>query len=314
MSELLPSNVDFWWTILTGLLGGTIAFLLSRTAEARGFAAAREKQTEIVAPDLGNSQVRQIETALRSLFRSSGHHFHSDDLQKILEPIVKENLQIRGKLESTEARLTEQSHQLKSYIAQAQTDGLTGLSNRRCFDDILERRVNERIRRRLRFSLLLIDIDHFKVFNDAYGHLAGDMVLKGVAAILTKLTRDSDCVARYGGEEFAIVLADSDLENAIGVAERIRTQVERHHFCVNEVVLHVTTSVGVTELQPNDSVTAAVERADAALYDAKSTGRNQTHYHDLTQTQRVPVLQFNESEKRTERSAPVIERDSATTI
>ena len=314
MSELLPSNVDFWWTILTGLLGGTIAFLLSRTAEARGFAAARRKQSDAAEPDLGNSEVRQIETALRSLYRSSGHHFHSDDLQKILEPIVKENLQLRARLESSEARLEEQSHQLKSYIAQAQTDGLTGLANRRCFDDILERRVNERIRRRLRFSLLLIDIDHFKVFNDAYGHLAGDMVLKGVASILTRLMRDSDCVARYGGEEFAIVLADSNLENAIGVAERIRTQIERHYFCINEVELHVTASVGVTELQPNDSVTAAVERADAALYEAKASGRNQTHYHDLTETHHVPVLQLNEPAESGEQRASTIELDRAATL
>jgi len=293
MSEYLPTNIDFWWTLVTGLLGGTVAFVLARTAEERGMAVVRktvDEQPMTVVTVPGHSQLTQIETALRSLLRADGRKFDPEDLRRILEPIIKENLQLRARLESADAKLEEQACQLKSYIAQAQTDSLTGLSNRRCFDDLLERRVGERHRRRMRYSLLLIDIDHFKVFNDAFGHLAGDMVLKGVASILNTIMRDTDLVARYGGEEFAIILADSDLENAVGVAERIRTQIEKSFFCVNDSVLHVTASVGVTELQTEDSIVDVVERADAALYEAKASGRNQTHSHDVHGVTQVPML------------------------
>jgi diguanylate cyclase (GGDEF)-like protein len=155
-------------------------------------------------------------------------------------------------------------------------DPLTGVHNRRYLDDYLEREV-ERARRHGRpLSVLLADIDHFKVVNDKFGHLAGDFALQGMAVRLIALSRKDELLARYGGEEFALVLPETDLERALLCGERIRRAVVDQPFEFEGEQYPVTISVGVATLAPDQDVTAAdlLREADDRLYQAKRAGRN----------------------------------------
>jgi len=158
-------------------------------------------------------------------------------------------------------------------------DGLTGIANRRHFDQFLEQLWLQSARNRELVGLIICDIDFFKAYNDTYGHLQGDECLKQVAATLkNSLKRQGDFVARYGGEEFVVVLPDSDVEGAIKVAETLRNNVESlgipHRL--SSITPKVTISLGVAIGHANSSDTpkTLIEAADAALYQAKQNGRN----------------------------------------
>jgi two-component system, cell cycle response regulator len=153
----------------------------------------------------------------------------------------------------------------------ARTDGLTGIANHRAFQEFLQQHFHEARRYRQPLTLTLIDVDHFKQFNDAFGHQAGDEVLKRVARILRENVRQADFVARYGGEEFAIVFPSTDIESAMQVAERLRQAIEQAEWEHRPV----TASFGVASLlfcmkTPHELIAAA----DTALYQAKAAGRN----------------------------------------
>ncbi len=164
---------------------------------------------------------------------------------------------------------------------QAVTDELTGLSNRRRFQEVLAGEVERSRRFGQPLGLVMLDIDNFKKVNDTYGHPAGDLVLKEVARILREYSREIDEPARYGGEELAVVLPGTDLEGAFQLAERVRTGIEGLRLPIrtaDDEPLRVTASFGVATL-PNGSMDprALVAGADAALYAAKHAGKNQTH-------------------------------------
>lgn len=186
------------------------------------------------------------------------------------------------------AALEEQLRQSSSTIAglqgelerarqEASLDGLTGIANRRTFDVELARLAAEASRTRTALSIAMIDIDHFKAFNDTYGHPLGDQLLRVVAKILTACVKGGDLVARYGGEEFSVVLPYTRLENAVQVAGQIRRAIAS-----NRVVLRngrrdlgsVTVSIGVAEFEPGEAPGDTVARADRSLYQAKAAGRN----------------------------------------
>jgi diguanylate cyclase (GGDEF)-like protein len=155
------------------------------------------------------------------------------------------------------------------------TDGLTGIYNYRYFRQRLEEEVARAKRYGSTHGLLILDIDHFKIFNDKYGHLQGDEMLKSVAKILRANTRDVDAVARYGGEEFAVLLSEVDLEEAIVYAERIRVAVEETRLKLpNGTMAGVTVSLGVSVCEKALDEQEFIRRADKALYRAKELGRN----------------------------------------
>ena len=151
------------------------------------------------------------------------------------------------------------------------TDGLTGLTNHRSMMQRLKEETLRAERNKRPFSIIMADVDHFKAFNDTFGHPAGDEVLKRVAALLRESTRTIDCVARYGGEEFAIVLPETEGAGALEVAERMRKRVEAEPFAKRAITL----SIGIAEF-PRDgrSLESLVAAADRALYRAKGGGRN----------------------------------------
>ena len=152
------------------------------------------------------------------------------------------------------------------------TDPLTGLTNRRQLKERMDVELSKARRHGHPLSAIMTDIDHFKSINDTFGHGAGDAVLVGVASILKQTCRKEDIVTRYGGEEFVVVLPDSPAAAALDCAERIRKAIEENVF--PEIDRKVTVSLGVTLFAPTDTEDSFIGRADAALYEAKASGRN----------------------------------------
>ncbi|MFC6488644.1 PleD family two-component system response regulator [Nitratireductor sp. GCM10026969] len=196
----------------------------------------------------------------------------------LLRPVERQELIARLR---TQIRRKRYNDSLRSSVARtvemAVTDPLTGLHNRRYMDSHLRTLFDRADARERPLSLILIDIDRFKVINDTWGHDSGDAVLKELAARLRTNLRAIDLVCRYGGEEFVIVMPDTELFIAEKVAERIRAEVAHEPFPKGkgEEGLEVTASLGVAAMrQPGDTVEALLKRADVALYEAKSGGRN----------------------------------------
>lgn len=163
----------------------------------------------------------------------------------------------------------------KMYKELSITDDLTQLYNSRYFYSKLEEEINRSARYKHPLSLLLIDIDNFKILNDKYGHLEGDKVLSMSGKIIKDCLRKTDSAYRYGGEEFTIILPGIGFEAAVNAAERIRKQISSHGFtCFTNQVLHITVSVGACQFKPEEEMEAFVKRADNAMYVAKKEGKN----------------------------------------
>jgi len=186
----------------------------------------------------------------------------------------------RGRLAAVVETLRDMTDEKLAQIALEQLatrDGLTGLANRRCFDETLHAEWTRALRQRQPLSLLMVDVDNFKAYNDANGHLGGDECLKRIATAVASEMRANDLVARYGGEEFAVILPNQSLKGAASVAERIRTRVEQLQV-PNRMTPgpHVTVSIGAATAiaSPDNNASELVAIADAALYRAKHMGRN----------------------------------------
>jgi diguanylate cyclase len=192
--------------------------------------------------------------------------------------------QVMERIDELERRLQEAQEairDLRSRLARAErnasTDSLTGIANRRGFSELLHGAVAEAARRREALSLLMIDIDHFKAFNDRYGHHVGDHVLRLVATALASLPGGAKAASRFGGEEFAVILPNVAIDNALALAERTRAALAERRFIMRgsgETLSQITISIGVAELRSREHTESLVRRADAALYRAKRSGRN----------------------------------------
>lgn len=190
-----------------------------------------------------------------------------------IAPLLDENGQVERYL-SIQTDITAQKNEERARFeaeTRAATDVLTGLYNRRRLDQELEKAVERRNRYELDFSIMLLDMDHFKSVNDTYGHLVGDDVLIALADLLRQEARKVDTLGRWGGEEFLIICPGVDVDGARTLAERIRSAVETHRF---ETVGLKTISVGVVSCTRDETITGLLARADAALYEAKESGRN----------------------------------------
>ena len=159
-------------------------------------------------------------------------------------------------------------------IRVASHDPLTGVNNRTGLDRVLDREIELARRHLTPLSVIMIDVDRFKSINDSYGHVVGDYALKGIADCMVTCARDSDIVFRYGGEEFVIVLSNTSLDGASFLAERIRETVEDLTVDVDETQLDITVSLGVASFAGDDNRVRLLEKADKALYESKSRGRN----------------------------------------
>ncbi|HYD18930.1 MAG TPA: GGDEF domain-containing protein, partial [Patescibacteria group bacterium] len=180
-------------------------------------------------------------------------------------------------LETSSGQVKELKKNLDNVRREALTDGLTGVANRKAFDKQILDLVEEATANATPLTLMMLDIDFFKKFNDAYGHVVGDQVLKLVARTLVDNVKGRDMVARYGGEEFAVLLPETPLAAAMKVAEMLRRTVE-HKEVVNKTTQEnlgrITLSMGVAEYLPGENISRVIERADEALYRSKKAGRN----------------------------------------
>jgi diguanylate cyclase len=207
-----------------------------------------------------------------------------DQVKAVVESLAKSTREMRDSNKALEERLrlskTEVNNlqqSLEAIRAESLTDPLTGLGNRKYFDRSIDMAVQNALANGEPLSLLMFDIDHFKSFNDSYGHLTGDQVLRLVGMSLKQTIKGQDITARYGGEEFAVVLPNTALRQALTVADHIRRAVmakELKKKSTGEILGRVTISVGVSMLKPDDDTRSLLERADACLYAAKRNGRN----------------------------------------
>lgn len=189
----------------------------------------------------------------------------------------EDGLQLKARLDGAMSEIAGLQDGLQSIRLESRTDALTGLANRKHFDETIDEMVRSADQRGEPLSLLMIDIDHFKSFNDTFGHVTGDQILRLVAMSLKASIKGQDIAARYGGEEFAIVLPNTALKQGITVADHVRRAVmakELKKKSTGEIVGRVTISIGVAALLQNDTNETLIERADKCLYAAKRNGRN----------------------------------------
>lgn len=194
----------------------------------------------------------------------------------LFKPVRFAELLLRLRRVLKERQLTQERVKMLEQLRKlATTDGLTKLYNSRHFYSQLTKEVDRTIRYNPPLSLLLLDIDHFKRYNDTYGHLEGDKVLVRLAQIIESCLRKLDTAYRYGGEEFTVILPETSAEEAETVAQRIRVTVEEERFFPRpEEEVQVTVSIGVTQYQASEELTTFIKRADTAMYASKQEGRN----------------------------------------
>jgi diguanylate cyclase len=190
-------------------------------------------------------------------------------------------LEVNGRAERMRSRIAELEREaadlhsrLDSEKQGARVDPLTGIANRKSFEERFAQEIAQKPRAELNVAMLLWDLDNFKIVNDSYGHRAGDRVLQSVAACFMAAVRGDDFVARIGGEEFVMLLSGTTMTQAVLIANQVRSAVEALRFHFRGTPVRVTVSCGLTKLQENDAAGAAFDRADAALYRAKRNGKN----------------------------------------
>jgi diguanylate cyclase len=242
-----------------------------------------------------NSVTRAIESVQRSTeeygqeLANASERLDGDDQSKIKEVVEgltaattrvqTENKTLENQLAETTAELGRLRENLDQVRRDAMTDGLTGLTNRKAFDESLEAICMKAESEAKGVTLAIIDIDHFKGFNDAWGHQIGDQVLRYVSSVIGRMGSSPRVAARYGGEEFAIIFPNEGGRTALAVLEEIRTEVSSRSLkrrSTNEDLGAITVSAGYAERLAGESIASFVERADAALYASKHAGRNRT--------------------------------------
>ena len=229
----------------------------SATTYSESLAEATEKLTAVTDTD-----------ALRSII---------DRLVKGTEEMEQNNKKLEAHLSASREEIEQLQQNLHAVRTESMTDPLTTLSNRKFFDQSLAKIMAEARLKDEPLSLLMCDIDHFKSFNDSYGHLTGDHVLRLVAIAVKQNVKGQDIAARYGGEEFVVALPNTTLQSAITVAEHVRRAVMSKELVkrsTGEKLGRVTISIGSAVLHPNDTAQTLIDRADKCLYAAKRNGRN----------------------------------------
>ncbi|MEO8269378.1 MAG: GGDEF domain-containing protein [Aureliella sp.] len=271
---------------LTGIIAGVavVASLFHRQGERQKFAVSEESNesdrilgiadqlqviSQRVAADVSahNEKVVHISDRL-----STPNEVPAQDLSTISE-IITANQAMQGQLADAQMRIARQSRLIEQVTHQARTDALTGLSNRRALNEFILNSIDNATDA-THTGLLMIDIDHFKSFNDNFGHTIGDAVLASFARAISVCCGESCYAARYGGEEFAVVLSASSPEELALKAATVRYYVSQQTINCDDLQLKITASGGMCELHSGDTCQVVYERADEGLYQAKNAGRN----------------------------------------
>ena len=270
----------------TSLVARVKSILTSPTPHngTRDDAAEMEAALEVVLAD-ERHVIRASRQQMLNLLLST--YENAVEQNRELSRTQRELKTLNEQLQAQTRQIQEQQTKLQEANAQLQAlaalDGLTGLFNHRAFKEKLEEELQRAVRYHLPLSLLLLDVDRFKQYNDTYGHPAGDEVLKMVARLLLQSPREIDFVARYGGEEFVVLLPNTDRAAALILAERLRLAIETAPWPQRAV----TASFGATTLTPATANGAAlIAEADEALYHSKETGRNRVTHADEMELER----------------------------
>jgi diguanylate cyclase len=239
-----------------------VAAIIDQTqTDARGYGAHLSGVTKELGPLGENDAAKQI--IARLLARTNS--------------FLDRTAEIETRLTTASTQITNLNSELDAARREATTDRLTGLGNRRQFDERLDAGIKAANETDRSLALVVFDLDNFKKFNDEKGHLVGDQVLRHVGRQTERAVRDGDTAVRYGGEEFALILPGATLESARAIAERLRVTFDLNPLIrrdTREEIGHVTISAGVAVYRPEESAAAFIERADRALYTAKHKGRN----------------------------------------
>ncbi len=257
----IGERIDKVGTQIAGEIEQVMAMIEASIGTADDYSRSLAGATENMTNDNDREQIRIIVESLVSATREV------ETKNKVMQQSLKDSRQeIRELQENLEVVRTE-----------SLTDPLTTLSNRKFFDGAIERLIKQTAATGEPLAVILTDIDHFKKFNDVYGHLTGDQVLRLVAVSLKHNVKGQDVAARYGGEEFAVVLPSTTLDQAVTVADHIRRAVQSKELMrrsTGETLGRVTISLGVAVWRPGDDVASILDRADKCLYAAKAAGRN----------------------------------------
>lgn len=251
---------------------------------ATGERIARELNGVIHAMNAAGQSASDYGAELQTAAERLSHDLTGDALKEVLAGItratvkmVDENRELSQQLQKSSRDMDDMRRTLRQVRAEAMTDALTGLANRKLFDETLRNRLREASVSRTPLCLFLCDIDHFKRFNDTWGHLTGDQIIRFVSSTLQRFAPPGGLAARYGGEEFAVVLPRMTLANARELAERIRQTIESKTLVrksTGEDLGRITVSSGVALARLDETPTSLIERADACLYASKRSGRN----------------------------------------
>ncbi len=245
------------------IMAGTLTSFLDIGGEFNSNLDSYAKQLQVV------KDIHEIQTVRDLLLKETL------SLKEHTAQMIREVHQANQRVESANQKIEKLKQQMEKIKQEVRIDPLTRVDNRRAFDTRIKREFASFKRYGSKVSMIMIDIDHFKMVNDTYGHRTGDGVLRVVAGIIRKEIRDIDSLARYGGEEFAVILPNTVLSSALEVAERLRAKVEESRFSYKGKQFSVTISLGVGEIQEDDTLESFLRRVDAALYAAKHAGRNQ---------------------------------------
>ena len=306
-----PRHFEIWYTYATGYnpsLNQMINEMLSRNGTLREADIEQIYETYL-SPSrytdridrVGSKVMDEIEQVMGMLGAAAGTAsdytqnlanasqtlgLDTDDkaVRSIVESLVtataemqQNNQSLEAKLSASKQEIDQLQENLETVRTESLTDPLTTLANRKSFDEAIVRAIADAQASNEPMSLMLTDIDHFKKFNDTFGHLTGDQVLRLVAISVKQNVKGQDIAARYGGEEFAVVLPNTVLRAAITVADHIRCAVMAKELMKRSTGEHlgrVTISIGVAMLRPDDTPQSLIERADHCLYAAKRNGRN----------------------------------------
>jgi diguanylate cyclase (GGDEF)-like protein len=242
--------------------------------------------TDIMLPGMGGLELtklikRDFNSDVIVMTGYSGDYSYEEAINMgasdfVIKPVRLEELLLRLKRVLKERELTQERVRMMEKLQKlAITDGLTKLHNSRSFYSQLEVEVDRFNRYKHPLSLLLLDIDHFKHYNDNFGHLEGDKVLVKISQMIRSCLRKLDTAYRYGGEEFTVILPETSCEEAVLVAERIRKTVKNLNFePENGKKLSITISIGVTQYEAEEQLSTFIQRADRAMYLSKQHGRN----------------------------------------